>query len=47
MMDPEQETYIKQINLFILQLFYGKTWDMEQDFYKQIEDRLAQAYQII
>ncbi len=47
MMDPEQETYIKQINLFILQLFYGKTWDMEQDFYKQMEDRLAQAYQII
>lgn len=47
MMDPEQEIYIKQINLFILQLFYGKTWDMEQDFYKQMEDRLAQAYQII
>ena len=46
-MDPEQENYIKQINLFVLQLFYGKDWDMEQDFYKQMEDRLAQAYRII
>ena len=46
-MDPEQENCIKQINLFVLQLFYGKDWDMEQDFYKQMEDRLAQAYRII
>ena len=47
MKDPDQDNDMKQLNLFVLQLFYGKAWDMEQDFYKQMEDRLQQAYQII
>ena len=45
--DPEQEEYIRQMNLFVLQLFYGKSYDVEQDFYKQVEERLAQANNII
>ena len=45
--DPEQEEYIRQMNLFVLQMFYGKAYDAEQDFYKQIEERLAQADNII
>ena len=33
----------KQVNLYILQLFYRRDWDTERSFYEQFEERLIRA----
>ena len=43
----EDETVIRNINLFLLKLFYMKPYGAEQDFYPQFEERLAQAKDVL
>lgn len=41
------DTRIKNVNLFLLKLFYIRPYRQEQDFYSQFEERLAQAKEVL
>lgn len=42
-LEEETEETVKNINIFLLKLFYIKPYETEQDFYPQFERRLAWA----
>lgn len=43
----QDDTVIKNINLFLLKLFYMMPYSGETDFYTQFEQRLAQAKEVL
>lgn len=43
----ENDTLRKQVNLYLLKLFFMQLWDVQTDFYPQFEARLSQAKQYI
>lgn len=43
----QDEEFKKQLNLFVLQLFYMKPFDREQDFYVQFGKRMETAREVI
>lgn len=42
-LEEEKEEAVKNINMFLLKLFYIKPYETEQDFYPQFKERLAWA----
>lgn len=38
---------VRELNMFILQSFYGKAYDVTEDFYSQFEARLTQAKKLL
>ncbi|MCD7818581.1 MAG: YkgJ family cysteine cluster protein [Lachnospiraceae bacterium] len=43
----QDETAVKNINLYVLKLFYMKIYDPEEDFYMQFETRLEAARDVL
>lgn len=43
----EDDTVVKNANLFILKLFFIRAYDSKEDFYGQFEERLAQAKEVL
>lgn len=43
----EDDTFSKNLNLFLLNTFYMTPYDMAKDFYEQFEERLARFRQIV
>jgi hypothetical protein len=43
----EDDTVIKNANLFLLKLFYLNPYDVDGDFYPQFEQRLARAREVL
>lgn len=46
-LDRADDTTIKNANLFLLKLFYIRPYDGNEDFYRQFEERLAQAKEVL
>lgn len=46
-LDGQDESYIKRIDMFILQHFFIEKYSTEEDFYLQFESRLKKAKEVI
>ncbi len=45
--NTEADNTVKRINLYLLNLFYGKRYDIEADFYQQFHERIREARNVL
>lgn len=45
--EEEKEEAVKNINMFLLKLFYMKPYETDRDFYPQFEERMAWAKDVV